>query len=306
MSTKAVHRVSTIASIFVLVAFLACAGFTALSVSQITAVVEENIVANKNGVPTSWSSLEPRDTTESTTSATINNGYIEYVTSIKNSDPAKATNVTHISSFIQDQKNVGFIPLEENALEYTYTPSEENTWTPLRISAPDSDESGFKLDTPLYLGRADTSADTIYFRYNISPSEEGTVSDKVAFVTEDSLGNTKLTVGSASLDYDKTAAYDLEGSSESTESESSSSEASSTEADSSYTKPLGAFSSASVPSGAIINSSTFGIINIPKDSFTSSIIIIASALAVFVVSFIVYIIIHAKAKAKIKAGNQNQ
>lgn len=292
---KKASKITTISSAIVLAAFIACAGFTAFSVNNITAVVEDNIIANKNGVPTAWSNLEQLDSLESETSAIVSNGYVEYTTSLKNSDPHQIFNLTHISSFISEANNVGFVPLTEESLEYTYDPSAADSWIPVSISSPDSDETGFKLDSTIYLGGANSSTDTVYFRYNVSPSEEGSVSDKISFVTETDLGDANITTNTSSVEYNK-AAF-LTNSENAAAAENNTEPA--TESDSSYAKPLGAFSN--TPSSSVISASTFGAINISKDTFNTSVIIIASALGAITIVMIIYIIIrkkksHAKTK----------
>ncbi|MBQ3309060.1 hypothetical protein IJG78_00075 [Candidatus Saccharibacteria bacterium] len=302
-STKS--KLTTYASIFALIAFLGFAAFTTASVTNIASIVESNILANKNGVPEGWDSLSGRDTVEASTTATVNDGYVEYVTSLKNSDQNDSLSLTHVSSFVSEEDSSGFVPLAEKTLEYTYDPANENSWTPVPISAPENSDDGFKLKNALYVGQGGSNTDTIYFRYNVSPADDGTIEDKVSFVTENATGDTSLTTTTNSLDYQKSQNPVSDNSETSTASnteevaenpDGQEIDTSSEETESTYTKPLGV--SSKTPSTSVMNASTLGSISISPDAISKSIIVIVIALGIFAISLIVYLVVRSKTNKK--------
>lgn len=284
MSTKKSNR-TAIALGCSVAAFIAFMGFTFFSVNNIASTVDAAVVANKNGLPVSWDSLAKVDSTSSITSArVINDDYVQYTTYLKNTDKSSTLALTHIASYVDANDDSGFVPLSERNLEYTYDPSDSNSWTPVTISKPGNMSDNFKLSYPLFVGAADSNTDTVYFRYNVSPREAGTVSDKVAFVTENESGVTALTTSDSSIAFAENSGNEVvavvDPSDESGE----------------YTAPLGAFSE--TPSSTIINAATLGSINISPDSLNASIIIMIATLAIFACSLIVYMVIRGKSKSK--------
>ena len=280
------HKAMTIASIIALVAFLGVASFSAISVTSIASIVEGKVLANKDGVPKAWDTYDTAESVQATTETQINDSYVEYTASIKNSDN-NVVSLTHLSSYVEEEgTRGGFVPLAENTLEYTYNPEDKNSWSPVKISAPSNKEDGYKLDSALYIGEEGTNTDTIYFRYSVSPAEDGTVNDKVAFVTEDASGDAAVSVSNSSVEYQKTPVETA--SDTNTETNPSNTE----NGDSSYAKPLGVSSKA--PTTTIVNASSLGAISISEETVTPSIIVVFVALGIFATSLIVYLIIRNK------------
>lgn len=285
MSKKQVkkYRITTIASALALVAFVGVAMFATISVTSIASLVEGNIVANKNGVPTEWESLSKEaEVTAKTESKVVSNDYVQYVASIKNEDDSTLS-LTHVSSYVTAESSKGFVPLAENTLEYTYDPINANSWTPVKISAPENSEEGFKLDTSLYLGETNSNTDTIYFRYNVSPTEEGTVSDTVAFVTKDWHGDVAVTVSENTVEYQKAVSENANDNIEVADPESG---------DGTYAKPLGVSSEA--PSASVVNAATLGAISVSEETITPSIIVMLVALGIFALALVVYLVVRSK------------
>lgn len=97
------------------------------------------------------------------------NRLIEFKTSIANRDTANPLILENLAAYIDETTpqgtNQGFIPLSSNTLHYTFTPEDEDSWQPLEISAPSTNENGFKLRDSLTMAPAGTDGDTIYFRF---------------------------------------------------------------------------------------------------------------------------------------------
>ena len=295
-------KVTGIFTAILLVVFVAVAGVTTFSITNIASVVEANILANKNGVPENWNNYSEKSSVSSEVSShVINNDYVEYVTSLKNDSKTEPLSVTHLASYINGNENSGFIPLDSNSLEYTYDPDNTDSWTPVSISEPSSSDEGSKLENSLYVGTAGSNTDTIYFRYNVDmTTDDGLVDDVVAYVAETKDGNASITTSSTTTEYNpsdtvaSTAEEDLalaKGLGLTQDSATSAIDESGE-----YTQPLGAFSEA--PDSNIISLSRLGAISISKDSLTTSVIVIFATVGVFIVGLAAYLIFRRTSSAK--------
>ena len=134
----------------------------------------------------------------------IENKLIAYTSNLKNIDPKNPLYLTHLSSFINDNDSqVGFLPLNNRTVYYTYTPDDNSSWKPLEITAPGATLDNFRLTTPLYLGPAGSASDTLYFRYNMLPEDtDGTVYNKIAYLTENIYGDTGISYDNIVLEYE--------------------------------------------------------------------------------------------------------
>lgn len=122
---------------------------------------------------------------------------IEYTTSVKNRDPQFPLQLNRISTFISDEstekdsdgnniehKNIGFLPHSAKTLYYTTTPNDENSWQPVEISAPTSDENGFTLKEPITMSPAGQAGDTLHFRFIAETSEfDGNITNRTSYYT---------------------------------------------------------------------------------------------------------------------------
>ncbi|MBR2989505.1 hypothetical protein IKF40_01045 [Candidatus Saccharibacteria bacterium] len=295
-------KITGIFTAILLVVFVAVAGVTTFSITNIASVVEANILANKNGVPEAWNNYSEKSSVQSEVSShTINDDYVEYVTSLKNNSETESLSVTHLASYINGNENNGFIPLDSDSLEYTYNPDDINSWTPVDISEPSSNSNeGSKLENNLYVGTAGSNTDTIYFRYNVDmTTDDGLVDDVVAYVTETKSGDTSITTSSTTTEYNplgtvtSTAEEDLALAKGLGLAQDS---ATDTDESGEYTQPLGALSEA--PDANIISLSRLGAISISKDSLTTSVIVIFAAVGVFIVGLAAYLIFRHHASAK--------
>lgn len=273
------RKITSVASAVALAAFLLVAGFATVSVTNIASIVEGTVLANKDGVPGAWEGLDNLNNLEVKTSAEVNSDYVAYTTELKNADDSTRA-VTHISSYIAEEgTRGGFVPLNEETLEYTYDPSNEKSWTSVKVTEPANDGDGYKLGSTLYLGEEGSNTDTIYFRYSVSPVEEGTVSDTVSFVAQEvSSGELAMVSGESAVEYQKPVATET-SSSENTD-------------DPNYAKPLGVSSQAS--NTAVVNAKTLGAISLSQETVTPSIIAMFVGLGIFAASLIVYLVVHSK------------
>lgn len=135
---------------------------------------------------------------------------VEFQTSITNRDPSLPLDLERIAAYIDenttDGNNKGFLPLDETTLWYTSTPDDDNSWQPVKVSAPANTTSGFTLETPLRMTPSGTTGDTLYFRYFGETSEHsGTMSSTVSYYTSLN-GTSGVTYDYDSVSYDNTPA----------------------------------------------------------------------------------------------------
>lgn len=260
---KKERKTSAIITVSVLIAFLIVAVFaTITSVVNVTSILEGNVLANKTGIPESWNKLENTDMVKIDTKTQTNDDYVEYVTSVKNSNDKHIT-LTSISSYLEEGTKGGFVPLAEKTLEYTYDPGNDKSWTPAQVIAPNNNKDGYKFNSALYLGESGSTTDTIYFRYNIFPLGEGSITNKVAFVTENEDNDLAISINDSSLDYKKSG-------------------------------------SSKAPSTTAVSVSSLGAVSVSQEVIVPSIIIMSVALGMFTASLIVYLVIRKKSRSRKK------
>lgn len=116
---------------------------------------------------------------------------IQYNTSLVNRDTATPLELIRLAAYVQDvptanpeDTNSGFLPLELNTLQYTYTPEDETSWQHIGVSAPSNSLDGFVLDHPLHLNPGGQKNDRVYFRYYAeTSSNSGKISGKISYFT---------------------------------------------------------------------------------------------------------------------------
>lgn len=280
------RRRNRIASAIPVVAFVIFAGITAFSVLGAKNTTNTPSIANRSGVPESWStSLAPVETTVE--AKTVSNLYVEYTVTMHNPSPDKTYTLTHLSSYISGSGKEGFISLDGSNLEYSYFP-DNNSWETLELSHPGNDFASFRLGTALTLGTNGSALDTISFRYDVLPdTADGIIDDKVSALLVNDYGDASYTTSSTSI------AYSNMGLPVAEESTSSDTEIALNE-DGTYTKPLGVSHYASDGDEIeIITGVASG--NVNSSSFImNSLIFVAIGLAVLIVSYIIYIPISKK------------
>lgn len=116
---------------------------------------------------------------------------VQYDASLANRDTATPLELTRIAAYIEDiptanpsDTNSGFLPLNLDTLQYTYTPTDESSWKHIGVTAPSNSLDGFVLDTPLLLNPGGQSGDRVYFRYFAETSSaSGNIHGKISYFT---------------------------------------------------------------------------------------------------------------------------
>ena len=201
--------------------------FTIAEDGTITSVVNgttttKNIGLRKGQVVNLDFFYAERSTSESNTKITISNmnwpiaadsglsaeivedSLIRYDAFIENVDPENVLNLTHLSSYLSDEMSEnGFIPLDSTLIQYTFNKDDNASWRGLGLTAPANSKEGFKLVTPLTLGKAGSSTDTLYFRYYVLPNHtDGDVENKIAFLTANNYGDVGIAYDTASVHFE--------------------------------------------------------------------------------------------------------
>ena len=281
---------------FFLLGFLAVCIITTLSVVFMNfSFSNAPTAADKDGVPELWANaynyskdLEAFVETYQYDDTEI--PFIEYRYSLTNYDSHDTTYLTHIASFISSETNNGFVPLDANNIEYTYTPDNDESWKQLAISAPANSTNGFRLSEPLAVGANDTPFSTIYLRYNVAydSANDSSIDAKISAITAPNsnaaptLTTTSVSIGNETVDREL-AVSDDPAISSATVTESPLADT----AD--HTAPLGV-SSSFLPDLTIIGST---LPQFQLDSYAllgMGQIVLMGAIAVLVISLVIYLI----------------
>ena len=293
---KSLKKLSVV-SIAATTLFVAFIGFTIGTVKNVTTLVEQSGLSSHNGIPGSWQS-EPLVGLSSETFIDNKGGYLQYTTVVRNLNSGMDATLTHLASYYTEENNSGFVPFDNNHLEYSYSPSTKDSWSKVSVSAPSPDETGFKLGTEINLSNSGNGQNTVYFRYIISPDKEGTIIDKVSFLAKDAQGQKGLIVSdAASIAYERPTSSDVVAFSEKAASLSDD-----PTGESAFVEPLGAVSETS--SIDIIPSTILGSFSLSTETTNRSIIIIVAIVCAFAACLVAYLIIRTRANAKKKRSNK--
>lgn len=118
-----------------------------------------------------------------------NSNLVEFQASIKNRDPARPLDLERLAAYIREDTAEtgtvdGFLPLDVQTLYYTTTPDDNDSWQPVDISAPSSEQTGFNLTKSIRMSPSGQAGDTLYFRYFAETAEySGNMTSKVSFYT---------------------------------------------------------------------------------------------------------------------------
>ena len=288
LSKKPTKAISTIA----VIAFVAIAGLTTYSVYHLVNRVDGAKISQINGVPEIWTDLRRPSNIVSTASSTAQADYISYLVTVENLDPEDTYKITHVSSFV-DGNDKGFLPFNASSLEYSYT-NQPNSWSPVSISSPGYDANGFELKSPLSIGSADSGRSKLYFRYNVTPSAAGVVSDKIAFVVEDEFYSRSMAVSDNTIAYEPTGSTEVVATNQKTDYTPADGDSS----ESAFAQPLGATNTG--PDTSIIPLATVGAISLPIDNnFLTVLAIISICIGIFVVAAVVYIVMRRRTAKRI-------
>lgn len=155
-----------------LVAFISLAAVASISIIATHHEFKNEVLAARTGSPLSWNDIPTAGALETNLSTRVDNETtLQYTITVKNTDPSHTFLLTHLASHLKTVNNKGFIPLSDETLEYTYTPSEAYSWSSLAISAPGGSRDNFRLDGELSLTKSGTPTDTVYLRYTVTPED---------------------------------------------------------------------------------------------------------------------------------------
>lgn len=139
-----------------------------------------------------------------------NSNLVRFNTSITNRDPDHPLDLERLAAYVDENEKdesgtanrSGFLPLDETTLYYTKTPEDENSWQPVKISAPSETTDGFNLETPIRMTPNGTTGDTLYFRYYGETSAySGNMTSLVSYYTTME-GNAGVTYDYATVEYE--------------------------------------------------------------------------------------------------------
>ena len=297
--------------VIMVAAFVAFAGFSAITVINTRKGIDSTVITSKIQTPESWSNIPTSSDAKTSLDVATDNSVVLYTASITNTKEDGSLYLTNFASYLDEAhgNHDGFLPLNNETAEYSYNPTDTNSWQTLNISAPKNGMDGFRLDNSLAIGPAGSNTDTIYIRFQIAPTaDQDVVSNKVAVVVDDGYGYRSSATASTSVatniveadpyvvaadtpNANPHAIFDkLFGEGD------SSSDGATTVAvnedgtgESAFTQPLGAFSEVTdlktIANVATSNTEVDG-------SFTSTAsMILLAILAVFAIAFIGYIVV---------------
>ena len=298
--------------VIMLTAFVAFAGVSIATVNSIHNAFTATILASSTSVPHAWSSLPPSSDVTTSLDATTSDTIVIYTASLKNAKDS-ALSLTNLASFMDEAHGThdGFLPLNAENTEFSYDATDENSWNALSLSLPGNSKNSFRLADALTLGPAGSSTDTLYIRYQISPStNEDVVSNRLIAVLGDADGSSSVAIASGSVAinivettspsvvaadttsenphalFDRLAAGEsLEYATETPVTVANVDE----DADSAFAKPLGV-SSEALGIKTIASAVTSGE-SVDSDFITTTNLILVGLLAVFVIAFVGYIIV---------------
>lgn len=268
-------RIFSPASIGAMLAFIIFAGFTAVSVLNVSDLVNRSSFSGKDGVPTAWTGTTYSSPISTSTEVRVSDNYLSYLATIENTD-SKEVYLTDIASLISDSKHTGFLAFDPSSLEYSYTKN-STTWN--EVNGVNQD-GVYELDEAIRIGATGTSSSKVYLRYKLSP-ENGNVTDKISFRVKNAEGGYSVAVSDSSIAFEDT-------SNEIVAVDSSRTNLDEENGESAFTEPLGVFSDGSNLS--LISTTSAALASISPESTTASVIIIIAILGLFVGSLIAFLI----------------
>lgn len=185
-----------------LAAFLMFAGVSAFMVSTLNTTLGSAIIASSSEIPKAWSELPVSADAKVSLDVSTSDALVIYTAAIQNTRADENLYLTNFASYLDEahgSKN-GFLPLDQTTAEFTYNPDDNASWNPLELSAPRNGAKGFRLANSLTLGSAGSDTDTLYVRFQVTPSlDQDVVSDKVAALVDDGYGYSSLASASTSV-----------------------------------------------------------------------------------------------------------
>lgn len=268
-------KIFSLASVGAVLAFIIFAGFTAISVLNVSDLISQSSFSGKDGVPNAWTGTTYSSPISTSTEVRVSEDHLSYLATIENTDSTEVY-LTDIASLISDSKHTGFLAFDPSSLEYSYAKN-ATSWN--ELSGVNKD-GVYELDNAIRIGAMGTSSSKVYLRYNLSP-ENGNVTDKISFRVKNAEGEYSVAVSDSSIAYEDTTNEIVAVGSSRTNLDEENGE-------SAFAEPLGVFSEGSNLS--LISTASAALAAISPESTTASIIIIVAILGLFVGSLIAFLI----------------
>lgn len=196
----------TFFKILMLVAFVGFAGMSALAVSNLQRSIDSNILATSSNIPKTWEDMPESSDARVNLETSASDTVIIYTVSIQNTRQDNSLYLTGIASYLDESHGdrKGFLPLSNTTAEFSYNPDNgTSSWSPLELSSPQNGTDGFRLAHALTLTPAGSDNDTLYIRYQVSPSlDQDVVSNKIVALLDDGSGYTARASTSTSVAVD--------------------------------------------------------------------------------------------------------
>lgn len=194
--SEKLHNASLFVKVATILAFIAVSGIVTVTAFQANKQVEDQVIAGANRLPKNWNASASLESVANTalSAKVINGKYVQYTASVENAAADEDLYITHLAAYLSSDgvQSDGFMSLDGNSLEYSFTPDNADSWRSLPLAAPDSKEA-FRLTSEIRLGRAgDNNSNTVYFRFYASPedSEVSTISNKFSCLLRTASGQT--------------------------------------------------------------------------------------------------------------------
>ncbi len=260
-----------------LVAFCGFAVLSDVIIKNLNQSIDGAVLVARDGTPANWNfatneklaklSLEGKALTED---------FMQYTSSVTNLTDS-TIKVTHLASYLETAENNGFIEFNDSTIEYSYDPSDNNSWQKISISKPANSIDGFKLSSAIKVSPSGNEDSCVYFRYKVSSKGSEEISDNFVVLATDKGGTASKFVNTLTLATKVT--------SETVATSDNKNSSSDTEA--SYVKPLGVNST--VADTDIVNSVAKTTGNLATPFISNGITILLVTLGVFAICFLGYL-----------------
>ena len=265
--------------ILLLVAFCGFAILSDLIVRNLNQTIDSTVLVAQDGTPATWDSSESNGSVNlSLEGRAMTDDFIQYTSSVANLTN-NTIKITHLSSYAKTGKGSGFINFSGDTIEYSYDPSDNDSWQEVSVSEPANSADGFKLSSAIKVAPLNNEKNHVYFRYKISSEGSDEISDNFAILATDRSGAESKFVNTVTLATEVVpetiAIFDDENPSSDT--------------DESYTKPLGVNST--VADTNVVDSVVATTGDLATPLVSNSVTILMSILGVFTVCFIGYLVL---------------
>lgn len=279
------HKINTAVKVATIVAFLGVAAIATVATFQASSDLRTQEIADETNSPKLWSGVQSMNAVaNSSMSAKVLDGrYVEFTSKVANANANEGLYVTHLASYMATDGEYADGFMEISKVEYTYSPSDSNSWQEIGLSRPAISRDAFKLAKDVHLGAAGTKTDTVYFRYYTIPDDKEavTVNDKTSFLVRNEAGEIGSVASTATVAYNGT---------DTVVATTAGGETGDDEISNAYTNPLGR--SSFVPTGDVVNSTVASVAGgVSGQAALIWGIVAAVGVGVFVICLSAYLII---------------